>query len=198
MSIKLQQYKQNEIEKLTIKFNNDKKNLTIFFSNLIKQVLNSKLRVNFKIAQINNLNVSYRNQINNLTNTYNNEVKRINAYQPIIPASVATNIPASVATNIPASVATNLDTNFKNKNALLIGCNYNNTKYKLNGCINDVNNIKSLITNIGFNNNNINILTDDTEKKPNKINILTELTNLLSNSNANDLLFFSYSKFWAR
>jgi len=193
MSIKLQQYKQNEIEKLTIKFNNDKNNLTIFFSNLIKQVLNSKLRVNFKIAQINNLNVSYRNQINNLTNTYNNEVKRINAYQPIIPASVATNIPASVATNIPASVATNLDTNFKNKNALLIGCNYNNTKYKLNGCINDVNNIKSIITNIGFNNNNINILTDDTEKKPNKINILTELTNLLSNSNANDLLFFSYS-----
>ena len=80
---------------------------------------------------------------------------------------------------------------FKNKNALLIGCNYNNSAYQLNGCINDVNNIKSMIKNVGF--NNINILTDDTETKPNKSNILTELTKLLSNSNNNDLLFFSYS-----
>jgi hypothetical protein len=48
-----------------------------------------------------------------------------------------------------------------------------------------------MIKNVGF--NNINILTDDTETKPNKSNILTELTKLLSNSNNNDLLFFSYS-----
>jgi len=170
MSIELQKYKKNTIDKLKSKFNSDKKALTIYFNNLINFVLKSRLRQNLKIAQINYLRVSYTNKMNILTNTYNNAVNSINTYQPSIQ---------------------NIDTNFKNKNALLIGCNYNNSAYQLNGCINDVNNIKSMIKNVGF--NNINILTDDTETKPNKSNILTELTKLLSNSNNNDLLFFSYS-----
>ena len=170
MSIELQKYKKNTINKLKSKFNSDKNALTIYFNNLINFVLNSRLRQNLKIAQINYLRASYITQINKLTNTYNNAVNSINAYQPSIQ---------------------NIDTNFKNKQALLIGCNYNNSAYQLNGCINDVNNIKSMIKNIGF--NNINVLTDETNKTPNKINILTELTNLLSNSNNNDLLFFSYS-----
>jgi hypothetical protein len=170
MSIELQKYKKNTINKLKSKFNSDKNALTIYFNNLINFVLNSRLRQNLKIAQINYLRVSYTNKMKILTNTYNNAVNSINAYQPSIQ---------------------NIDTNFKNKNALLIGCNYNNSAYQLNGCINDVNNIKSMIKNVGF--NNINILTDDTETKPNKSNILTELTKLLSNSNNNDLLFFSYS-----
>jgi len=166
----LQKYKKNKINKLKSKFNSDKNALTIYFNNLINFVLKSRLRQNVKIAQINYLRVSYTNKMNILTNTYNNAVNSINSYQPSIQ---------------------NIDTNFKNKNALLIGCNYNNSAYQLNGCINDVNNIKSMIKNVGF--NNINILTDDTETKPNKSNILTELTKLLSNSNNNDLLFFSYS-----
>ena len=170
MSIELQKYKKNKINKLKSKFNSDKNALTIYFNNLINFVLKSRLRQNLKIAQINYLRVSYTNKMNILTNTYNNAVNSINTYQPSIQ---------------------NIDTNFKNKNALLIGCNYNNSAYQLNGCINDVNNIKSMIKNVGF--NNINILTDDTETKPNKSNILTELTKLLSNSNNNDLLFFSYS-----
>ena len=167
MSIELQKYQKNTIDKLKSKFNSDKNALTIYFNKLIIFVLKSRLRQNVKIAQINYLRASYITQINKLTNTYNNAVNSINAYQPTI------------------------DTNFKNKQALLIGCNYNNSAYQLNGCINDVNNIKSMIKNIGF--NNINVLTDETDKTPNKINILTELTNLLSNSNNNDLLFFSYS-----
>jgi hypothetical protein len=170
MSIELQKYKKNTIAKLKSKFNSDKKALTIYFNNLINFVLKSRLRQNLKIAQINYLRVSYTNKMNILTNTYNNAVNSINTYQPSIQ---------------------NIDTNFKNKNALLIGCNYNNSNYQLNGCINDVNNLKSIINRTGF--NNINILTDDTETKPNKSNILTELTKLLSNSNNNDLLFFSYS-----
>ena len=170
MSIELQKYKKNTINKLKSKFNSDKNALTIYFNNLINFVLNSRLRQNLKIAQINYLRASYITQINKLTNTYNNAVNSINAYQPSIQ---------------------NIVTNFKNKRALLIGCNYNNSAYQLNGCINDVNNIKSMIKNIGF--NNINVLTDETDTPPNKINILTELTNLLNNSNSNDLLFFSYS-----
>jgi hypothetical protein len=167
MSIELQKYKKNTIDKLKSKFNSDKNALIIYFNNLINFVLKSRLRQNVKIAQINYLRTSYITHINKLTNTYNNALNSINAYQ------------------------TNIDTNFKNKQALLIGCNYNNSAYQLNGCINDVNNIKSMIKNIGF--NNINVLTDETDTPPNKINILTELTNLLSNSNSNDLLFFSYS-----
>jgi len=170
MSIELQKYKQNKIDNLKNNFNSDKNALIIYFNNLINFVLNSRLRQNVKIAQINYLKVSYTNKMNILTNTYNNAVNSINAYQPNIQ---------------------NIDTNFKNRQALLIGCNYNNSAYKLNGCINDVNNIKSVIKNIGF--NNITVLTDETDKPPNKINILTELTRLLSNSNNNDLLFFSYS-----
>ena len=173
MSIELQKYKQNKIDNLKNNFNSDKNALIIYFNNLINFVLNSRLRQNVKIAQINYLKVSYTNKMNILTNTYNNAVNSINAYQPNIQ-------------NIQ-----NIDTNFKNRQALLIGCNYNNSAYKLNGCINDVNNIKSMIKNIGF--NNITVLTDETDKPPNKINILTELTRLLSNSNNNDLLFFSYS-----
>jgi len=180
MSIELQKYKKNTFDKLTIQFNNDKKALTIYFNNLINFVLKSRLSQNVKIAQINILRDSYITHLNKLTNTYNNEVNRINAYQPIV-QNIVTNVP-----NTP-----NIVTNFQNKNALLIGCNYNNTSYKLNGCINDVNNLKSIINKTGF--NNINILTDDTQTKPNKSNILTELTKLLTNSNNNDLLFFSYS-----
>ena len=168
MSIELQQYKKNRIYKLNMKFNNDKYALTIYFNNLINWVLKSRIKNNIKTAQINNLKVIYTNQLNNLKNILTNSINSINAYQPTIV------------------------TNFKNKNALLIGCNYNDTLYKLNGCINDVNNIKSMINNIGFKFNNINILTDETEQKPNKINILTQFTQLLTNSNSNDLLFFSY------
>jgi hypothetical protein len=179
MSIELQKYKKNTIDKLKSKFNSDKNALTNYFNNLINFVLKSRLRQNVKITQINYLRVSYTTHLNKLTNTYNNAVNSINAYQPNIPS----------IQNI--SNIQNIDTNFKNKNALLIGCNYNNTSYQLNGCINDVNNLKSIINKTGF--NNINILTDETEQKPNKINILTELTKLLTNSNNNDLLFFSYS-----
>ena len=179
MSIELQKYKKNTIDKLKSKFNSDKNALTNYFNNLINFVLKSRLRLNVKIVQINYLRSSYVTHINKLTNAYNNAVNSINAYQPNIPS----------IQNTPN--APNIDTNFKNKNALLIGCNYNNTAYKLNGCINDVNNLKSIINKTGF--NNINILTDETEQKPNKSNILTELTKLLTNSNNNDLLFFSYS-----
>jgi hypothetical protein len=185
MRRELQKYKKNTFDKLTITFNNDKKALTIYFNNLINFVLKSRLSQNVKIVQINILRSSYITHLNKLTNTYNNEVNRINAYQPTIQnTQTIQNIP-----NTPT--IQNIVTNFKNKNALLIGCNYNNTSYKLNGCINDVNNIKSIINKTGF--NNINILTDETDKKPNKSNILSELTKLLTNSNNNDLLFFLYS-----
>lgn len=78
------------------------------------------------------------------------------------------------------------------KNAVLIGCNYKNTMNELNGCINDANNIKQLLTN-GYGFDNIVFMTDDTEKTPTKKNILDELKALLNNANSGDILFFSFS-----
>ena len=86
MSIELQKYKKNTIDKLKSKFNSDKNALTNYFNNLINFVLKSRLRQNVKITQINYLRVSYTTHLNKLTNTYNNAVNSINAYQPNIPS----------------------------------------------------------------------------------------------------------------
>lgn len=57
------------------------------------------------------------------------------------------------------------------KRALLIGINYKNTPDQLDGCINDVNNIRNFLTSkLGF--TNFMVLTDDTEIKPTRKNIL--------------------------
>lgn len=78
------------------------------------------------------------------------------------------------------------------KNALLIGCNYRNTKYELNGCINDAANIKKILTD-SYKFDNIVLMTDDTPIIPTKKNILVEITSLLHNANSGDTLFFSFS-----
>ena len=78
------------------------------------------------------------------------------------------------------------------KKALLIGINYNGTSNKLDGCINDVINIKTTLTN-KFNFDDITLLTDNTTIKPTKVNIMNEIKKILQNSQAGDKLFFSFS-----
>lgn len=78
------------------------------------------------------------------------------------------------------------------KNALLIGCNYKNSRYELNGCINDATNIKKVLTDT-YKFDNIVLMTDNTQIIPTKNNILAEITSLLHNANSGDVLFFSYS-----
>lgn len=78
------------------------------------------------------------------------------------------------------------------RKALLIGINYRNTESELNGCINDVLNIKQiLIDKFGYVEEDIILLTDDTEIKPTRQNILTSLLNLILVNNAS--LYFHYS-----
>jgi len=79
-----------------------------------------------------------------------------------------------------------------NKKALLIGCNYTGTQHKLNGCINDVNNIRDRLSK-KYLFEDITTMTDKTEVKPTKNNIVEGLKNLLSNNNPGDILFFSFS-----
>jgi len=80
------------------------------------------------------------------------------------------------------------------KSALLVGINYRGTSKELDGCINDMNNIKkTLISSLGFKEENIVIITDDTIVKPTKVNILDSLTDFVKNSVTGDTLFFGYS-----
>lgn len=87
--------------------------------------------------------------------------------------------------------------NNKNKLALLIGINYKGTENELNGCINDVENVKKLLINkFNYAPENIMMLTDETEKKPTGNNILYNIYQLLikthRNKNINEV-WFHYS-----
>jgi len=65
------------------------------------------------------------------------------------------------------------------KAALLIGINYKNSDNKLDGCINDVNNVKKMLTKIyKYKLKDITVLTDDTIIKPTLSNIIIQLYNL--------------------
>ncbi|CDH54137.1 metacaspase [Lichtheimia corymbifera JMRC:FSU:9682] len=83
------------------------------------------------------------------------------------------------------------------KRALLIGINYIGTENELNGCINDVHNIKDfLITLYGFKEEDMVILTDDqTDPKmtPTRSNIIAAMKWLVDDAQQNDSFFFHFS-----
>jgi hypothetical protein len=79
----------------------------------------------------------------------------------------------------------------KSKRALLVGINYKGTKSELNGCINDVLQVKEFLLNNGYKEKFITVLTDETKVKPTRANILKHLLKLIvSGSNT---LYFHYS-----
>jgi hypothetical protein len=77
------------------------------------------------------------------------------------------------------------------KKALLVGINYTGTSSALNGCINDVDNMKGYLLKEGYSSQNITVLTDETAIKPTRVNILAKLLELVV-SDAKTL-FFHYS-----
>ena len=80
------------------------------------------------------------------------------------------------------------------KKALLIGINYVGTSSALNGCINDVKNVKTMLLSQGYEEQNIRIMTDDTKEQPTKHKIMIGLLWLLTNKpNKKVDLFFHYS-----
>jgi hypothetical protein len=122
-------------------------------------------------ASLLKIKQKYNMLMQNLKNKYNNAA--------IADAAATANAATAVVSNI--------------KKALLIGINYNNTQYQLNGCINDVENIKTHILQKGFKESNITTLTDDTQEKPNRDTILIKFQQLLSSSNSGDIVLFTYS-----
>merc|ERR1712228_665535 len=83
---------------------------------------------------------------------------------------------------------------------LCIGCNYPNSKMKLNGCVNDcANNVKLCVNKLGVPPNEIMVLADEAcpgvkgASPPTKQNIISSIQRLVSGAQSGDMLFFSYS-----
>lgn len=168
MDPELETYKRTEIAKLTNIFNNAVSSLRIQLNNNINYINRQRINNRLKTYYINNIVNNFNNIINQLKNKLASDIKNIN-----------------LLLDIPGRIR-------PNKYALLVGINYKHTEYELLGCINDTNNIKTLLES-KYSYKNFTFLTDDTNKKPTKENILTELTNLLLNSKSGDSLFFLYS-----
>ena len=85
----------------------------------------------------------------------------------------------------------------KQKQALLIGINYEGTDAELSGCVNDVRNVKQvLLDKYGYQENEIIMMTDDPESddlQPTKNNILIQMINLISASTECHEIWFHYS-----
>lgn len=81
------------------------------------------------------------------------------------------------------------------KKALLIGINYlDSPTNALNGCINDVVNMRNmLIDAYGYDSNNINVLREDTDNKPTRANIIDSLTSIVAQSARLKELWIQYS-----
>jgi hypothetical protein len=79
------------------------------------------------------------------------------------------------------------------KKALFIGINYTGTSAQLNGCINDVYNVRNfLMQNCGYTTENMKVLTDNDIIPTNKA-IKENIEWLLSGASEGDTLFFHYS-----
>jgi hypothetical protein len=155
---------------LNITFNNNVTKLLNDCNSNIRSIIKSKLNINHKNNQVNQIKKYFNTTYNNLKNKLNVDIKY-----------AQTQTQTQTQTLIPV-----------NKNALLIGCNYIGTQSELSGCINDVENIQNkLKTQYGF--NSIVIMTDNTSKKPTKANILDEIKVLLNNSKSGDKLFLGFS-----
>jgi hypothetical protein len=80
--------------------------------------------------------------------------------------------------------------------ALQFGLLYRGTEYSLEGCINDLNNVRTHFltqTGVNFLPKNIILMTDDTKETPTKRNMEAAMKQLVANSVPGDRLFLQYS-----
>ena len=167
MDSELESYKKYIITQLTNTFNSHVNSLRKKLNININNINRLKIHIQLKVYYINLFSANYNNAINNLKTKFTADVRAINLLK-----------------SIPGKTT--------NKRALLVGINYKGAPNELYGCINDTNNIKSLLQE-KFAFKNFLFLTDDTNKTPTKTNIITEFTNLLVTAVTGDILFFLYS-----
>ncbi|CAL0322870.1 unnamed protein product [Lupinus luteus] len=82
--------------------------------------------------------------------------------------------------------------------AVLVGCNYPNTRNELHGCINDVLAMRdTLVKRFGFDSANIELLMDapgsSSSAMPTGANIKLALTRMVDRAEAGDVIYFHYS-----
>lgn len=80
--------------------------------------------------------------------------------------------------------------------AVLVGCNYHNTRNELHGCINDVLTMReTLVTRFGFQLSHVELLTDEPGSlvMPTGANIKKALDRMVDQAEPGDVLFFHYS-----
>lgn len=83
----------------------------------------------------------------------------------------------------------------KQKRAVIIGINYENSRQELRGCINDARNIREYLIESGnlTNAEQVCYMTDETSIKPTRKNILEKYAEILKEAKPGDKLFFTYS-----
>jgi len=171
---------------LNAKYVSDCKKLLDYCNKLVGNVLKSRLSPKNKNNQIMQIKNYYNQQATILKNKLTADLAAI--VKPPAPLGPAVTPEQNISLVVTPKI---------NKKALCIGINYFGSQYELNGCLNDVNNIKSkLISSYGFIETDILVITDDitTSKiKPTKTNMLDEIKNLLVNAKTNDLLFLCFS-----
>lgn len=80
------------------------------------------------------------------------------------------------------------------KKALLIGINYVGTANQLEGCINDIQHVRSfLLEKCAWNDTDIELLSDQTATKPTRANLEARMQALVQNAQAGDTLVLHYS-----
>jgi hypothetical protein len=165
LNFEVDTYKKNRINELITKFNNNKTVYINAYNLAYNSIIKSKDNNAVKNIKINNLVLVYNNSIKQMLLDYNSNVAKINTFKVT-------------------------QYTIKNKKALLIGINNYEGDNKLNGCKNDVLNVKNKLINLGYKSNNINTILDENATGK---NILEALTKILTESTAGDLLFFQYS-----
>jgi len=168
LNFEVESYKKNRIKELTTKYNNNKTTYNNSYRLSYNKILISNEKTLLKNIKINNLKIQYNETIKKMTVEYNDSISKINLFK-VNPINIQ---------------------NRAKRRALLVGINNYSGSNKLEGCKNDVLNIKNKLLTLGYNDNNIKTILD---ASANANNILDSLTNLLTTSVSGDLLIFHYS-----
>jgi len=173
---------EEEIRILNLNLKKQHDSLELYKRQLIAKVNNMFIQRRIKayyLQQIDNWYVKNKQQLQEQYNKY---------LQIIQDKYNALNKPSADNTNTNTNTKPSADTN---KKACLIGINYTNTENELQGCVNDVMNLKKMLeTKYKYKPTDITTVINE-EATRNRI--LQEFASLLKNANAGDNLFFSYS-----
>ena len=163
LNFEIDLYKKNRIAELKENYSNNRTKCASLFKASYIKILNSRDNATVKSANINKLNSQSNNYLKHLTSEYNSSLAKLNSFKTSIITPTYTR-------------------------SLLVGINNYRGDNKLDGCKNDVLNIKNKLLSLGC--FNIKTLLDEnaTSEK-----ILDSLTTMLTDSISSDLIFFHYS-----